>query len=332
MLALWGKFFGLAVVIGFSGYFLSYYAEKISDQTRLSKNWMGLILIAAITSLPELATGVSAVRLTGNVNLAMGNILGGCIFNLVLLFILEIFYRKKSIYLHATIGHILAATLGIVLMSFLGAALLLSQSGIELRIGYISGYTAVIPLIYLWAIGFLQRVSPSQNQEAIATPPDQAGALAKSILLFLICAVAILGTGINMPFLAEQIIETMGWNSAFVGTVFIALATSLPEIAVTFSAIRLNAIELAIGNVLGSNLFNIVILALDDFAYPQGSLLEEVSKTHLSSVFVIIFMTAVVVTGLVQPPKQRILSLSSAIGSILILSYLINIYLIYKTS
>ncbi len=64
-----------------------------------------------------------------------------------------------------------------------------------------------------------------------------------------------------------------GLGEAFVGSLFIAITTSLPEIVVSLAAVRIGAVDLGIGNVLGSNLFNLLILGLDDVFYRQGPLM-----------------------------------------------------------
>ena len=98
----------------------------------------------------------------------------------------------------------------------------------------------------------------------------------------------------------------MGWEASFVGTLFLAFSTSLPELATSFAAIRLNAPELAITNVLGSNLFNMsVVLFFDDMAYTQGVLWSGLSSVHAVTGGLAVVMTLVVIAGLVARPRRR---------------------------
>lgn len=120
ILSVWAQFLFLALIIGFAGYRLTYYADKIAERTGFARNWIGLVLLATITSLPELMTGISSVRWAENTNLATGNMLGACVFNLSLVFILDWVYREGSIYKKSTQGHILTGawwTAGIALES-----------------------------------------------------------------------------------------------------------------------------------------------------------------------------------------------------------------------
>ena len=121
----------------------------------------------------------------------------------------------------------------------------------------------------------------------------------------------------------------MGWHESFVGTMFIAFATSLPEIVVTFAAMRVGAIDMAIGNLFGSNLFNIVILSIDDVFFTQGSLLKSVSPTHAVSALSAIMMTGVAIAGLFYRPRTRVLKMVGWASIVLFCVYLINTYVMF---
>jgi hypothetical protein len=101
-------------------------------------------------------------------------------------------------------------------------------------------------------------------------------------------------------------------------------ATSLPELAVTLAALRLRAPDLAIANLLGSNLFNLVLLAIDDMAYLRGPLLVDVSISHVGTAVTAMTMTGLVMIGLVLRPQGRVLRCTSWIGIGLVVSYAIN--------
>ena len=77
-----------------------------------------------------------------------------------------------------------------------------------------------------------------------------------------------------LPFVGEDLAQVMGWHKTFVGTVFVALATTTPEMVVTIAALRLGALNMAIANLFGSNLFNLALSALDDLLYLHGPLLS----------------------------------------------------------
>jgi cation:H+ antiporter len=111
-------------------------------------------------------------------------------------------------------------------------------------------------------------------------------------------AVVIIAAATYLPHLGERIAELTGLGRTFVGSIFIAVSTSLPELVVTVGALRIGAIDIALGNLFGSNLFNIGILAVDDVFYTKGPLLSNVSPNHIVSALAAITMTAIAIIGL----------------------------------
>ena len=116
----------------------------------------------------------------------------------------------------------------------------------------------------------------------------------------------------------------MGWSRSFVGTLFMAFVTTQPEIAVTLLALRLRALDMAIGNLLGSKLFNVAILAIDDIFYTHGPLLIDASPVHGGAA-----ISAVVMSGLVMRPQGRELRVLSWVSAGLLATYIFNAALVF---
>jgi cation:H+ antiporter len=108
-----------------------------------------------------------------------------------------------------------------------------------------------------------------------------------------------------LPYFGEKIADQTGLSESFFGTVFLAITTSLPELVVSVSALRMGALDMAAGNLLGSNVFNIAILSLLDLFYTEGPLYSKISGTHALSLLASIVMTAVVAIGLVTRPEKK---------------------------
>jgi cation:H+ antiporter len=121
----------------------------------------------------------------------------------------------------------------------------------------------------------------------------------------------------------------MGWRTTFVGTLFIAGATSLPELVVTISALRIGAVDMAIANLLGSNLFDILVLAIDDLAYLRGPLLSVASPTHAVTAFAAAVMSGIVIVALLYRPSTRIRGTIGWVSLSLLIVYLLSSYAIY---
>jgi len=328
---IWISLLACLAVIGVAGVRLSRYGDIIAEKSGLSRGWVGLILLATVTSLPELVTGLSAVTVANVPEIAVGDIMGSCVFNLLIIVVLDFLYRKESVYTRAHQGNVLSAGYGIALIGFAGFNLLLYREGAIPSIGHVGLYTPVILLLYLLAMRSLYRYEQAQVSEYVEDRvelyPDTS--LKQAVQGYSIAAVAIVAAGIWLPFIARDLASLMVWEQSFVGTLFVAVITSAPEVAVTVAALRMGAVDLAIGNLFGSNLFNIAILAIDDLAYLPGPLFADVSVSHAASAFSAMMMSGLAVVGLVLRPPSRVFRTVSWISLLLLVIYLLNMLFLY---
>lgn len=319
----------LAVMI-VAGYQLCRFGDAIADKAGLSRSWVGLVLIATATSLPELATGISSVTAADVPDIAVGDILGSCVFNLLILVVLDFFYRRESVFTRARHGHVISAGFGTALIGFVGLNLMIYQHGIGPRFGHVGLYAPVLLLMYVLIMRTLFRYEREQLSayvEQEVTHPDLS--LRQAVTGYLVSAAAVVGAGTWLPFVGESLAGTMGWKQSFVGTLLVASITSAPEVVTTLAALRLGAVDMAIGNLLGSNLFNVALLALDDILYLPGPLLASVSASHAASAFSAMMMGGLAITGLMLRPESRVLRTVSWISLLLLSVYLLNSLFLY---
>ncbi len=318
-------------VIGVAGVRLSRYGDIIAEKSGMSRGWVGLILLATVTSLPELATGLSAVTVARAPDIAVGDILGSCVFNLLIIVVLDFLDRKESIYTRAHQVNVLSAGYGIALIGFAGFNLFFYRDGVFPAAGHVGIYAPVILLLYLLAARSLFRYEQAQVSEYVEDRvelyPDTS--LKQAVQGYAMASVAVVAAGIWLPFVAKDLAAVMAWEQSFVGTLFVAAITSAPEVAVTVAALRIGAVDLAIGNLFGSNLFNMAILAIDDLAYLPGPLLADVSITHAASALSAMMMSGLAVVGLVLRPQSRVLRSVSWISLLLLVIYLLNALFLY---
>jgi cation:H+ antiporter len=147
---LWFGFLSSAAAIVFCGSRLSKYGDIIAEKTGLGRTWIGVLLMASVTSLPELVTGVSAVTYARVPDIAVGDVLGSCAFNLLILASLDVLEREKPISTRAQQGHVLSAAFGILLLSLVAIGLFLGK-GLA-PFGWIGFYTLLFAGVYLVAI------------------------------------------------------------------------------------------------------------------------------------------------------------------------------------
>jgi cation:H+ antiporter len=328
---IWLSLLACLAVIGVAGVKLSRYGDIIAEKSGLSRGWVGLILLATVTSLPELVTGLSSVTVARVPDIAVGDIMGSCVFNLLIIVVLDFLYRKESVYTRARQGNVLAAGYGIALIGFAGFNLLLYHAGTVPALGHVGLYTPLILLLYLLAMRSLYRHERAQLseyvEERVEQHPDMS--LKQAVQGYVLAAIAVVAAGIWLPFIAADLATAMAWEQSFVGTLFVAAVTSAPEVVVTVAALRMGAVDLAIGNLFGSNLFNIAILAVDDLFYLPGPLLADVSLVHATSAFSAMMMSGLAVVGLVLRPVSRVLRTVSWISLLLLVIYLLNTWFLY---
>lgn len=320
-----------AAIIFFAGKRLSVLGDEIARITGLGQAWIGLILMAAVTSLPELMVGISSSYHVGSADLAVGDVLGSCAFNLGLLTLMDVFTPKqKPLLSSVSQGNILAASFGVVLVTLTGLGLYLGPNySLIPSIGMISPAFAVIYFYSVRTIYHYERTHPTtvhNNNQNIQFKNNR-----EIYLKFTLFSIMIIIAALFLPTFAETIAVATGLGKTFVGTLFLAITTSLPEIAVSISAIRLGMGNMAVGNILGSNIFNIFILFIDDLFYQRGILLKDASDNHIISVFFIILMSMVAILGFVFPFQKKRIAMGWDTLTISVL-YVINMVILFLVS
>lgn len=325
----WVKFSMCAALIGFAGPVLTRYGDVIARRTGVSRTWIGLLLLATATSLPELFTGVSAVTMADAPDIAVGDALGSCIFNLAMLVVLDAIHRDAPMYSRMDQGHILTAGFGVILIGFAGVSLLLGRNGLDLKLLHVGVYTPIILVLYLVAMRSAFVYERRRPAPMAATDNDPEVTLKMAVTRYLAAAAVVVVAGAWLPFIGVEIADVMGWRATFVGTLLVAGATSLPELVVTISALRLGALDLAIANLLGSNLFDVLILAIDDIFYVQGPLLSAVSTAHAITAFAAVIMSGILIVALLYRPATRFHGTIGWVSLSLLIVYLLSSYAIY---
>ena len=321
------------VAIGVAGTALSRYGDVIGSKTGLSGNWIGLILMATVTSLPELATGVSASTIGEAPNIAVGNVLGSCLFNLLMLAVLDMMWRNRPFFAEVNDAHALSAAFGILLFCAVGLGVIGTPALAAFDILHVGAITPVLTIGYafaMWSVFVRERERNSGTGELIDRYPEIT--LRAAATRYAIAAMFVVGAGLWLPFIGKDLSEVMGWSTSFVGTFFIAAVTWTPELVVTVSAVRIGAIDMAVGNLLGSNLFNMLILAIDDVAFVRGPLLAHVGGVHAGTAFATAAMAAVVITALMSRPRRKFGWLPSLPSVMLIAVYAINLWILLSNA
>jgi len=296
---IWLQFLAAALVIVFAGVRLARYGDVLGEKSGLGRSWIGVVLLAATTSLPELFTGFGATALAALPDIAVGDVLGSCMFNLLILSFMDAL-QPEPLSTRAHQGHALSIGFGLLLAGIAGLGLL---GGAQLPpFGWVGLYTPALIAVYLVSMRLVfthEQHRRAREIKEVAEELQYANIPLRSAALhYTAAAVLVVGAALWLPQLGAELARQTGLGEAFVGSLFIAITTSLPEIVVSLAAVRIGAIDLGIGNVLGSNLFNLLILGLDDVFYRQGPLLAAVDASHGIAILAVVTMNALFLIGL----------------------------------
>ncbi len=297
------------MVVG-SGARLSILADKVAEKYGLGGAWVGALLLATVTSLPEVVSGCTAVAI-GQPNMAFAAIYGSCSFNIVLIVLFNAFVGGGSILHGKGRNHALSSSFGIVLIttSLGGIALVGKFTGQPTKIGVVELVVAgLIALSYPTCMRMVFKTEKDLALESDSmTPVSSKEKLIPKVVIYSMILVAsawwMARTG---DVLAEHPIELIGGplGATFVGVLFLAIATSLPEIVTGLSAVRLGNLDMALGNIFGSNMFNIFVfpmLKVTSLVSGQETLMGGENFNVMQNLFagmLPILLTAVVVGGL----------------------------------
>lgn len=325
-----------AFIVG-AGVLLARSGDTIADRTGLGGLLVGMVLVAAATSLPEIAVAVSAV-FEGSPDLAIGNLLGSNMANMALLALVDIVWRG-GVWHRVGTGHARTAAVGIALTAVIVLAIL---QPFGLAIGWV-GIESIIVFV-----GFISLIAWTRRSESGDVPPDRqvddpvaqpmsVGSDRRSILRdlrpefmkFGFAALIILASAPVLVIAASGIAEETGLGKTFVGASLLAFATSLPELSTAIAALRIGAFELAVGSLLGSNAFNMAIVLIVDLVYLEGPILLDVAPIESFVGTGAILLMAIVLAGVISGARTRVSRLEPSSVMTLIV-YLLLMFVIWN--
>lgn len=299
-----------AAIVVLAGVRLSKYGDAIAEKTGLGGMWVGVLMLSVITSLPELVSGMSAVLVFDAPDIAVGDIAGSCLFNLAILAALD-FREQQPLSARIHQGHVLVAGFGLVQLGLAALAMLAGRDAPA--IGWIGLQSVAFLVIHVLAIRMMfaaERTRLGSAEPVLGDRHYEHLSMVQVGRRFAASAAVLTGAAVFLPGLAERLAEATGMSDSFVGSLFLAAATSMPEVVVSTAAARIGAIDMAVANLFGSNVFNIAVLGLDDVLYVRGPILAVVSDAHLVTLVSAMLMTAIAVIGVTYRAQRKYWRLS----------------------
>ncbi|MBN2726519.1 sodium:calcium antiporter [Candidatus Mcinerneyibacteriota bacterium] len=312
-----------ALMIIFSGWFLSVYADIIAEKTKLGRGFIGLILLSAVTSLPELITSISAIVIRNAPDLSLGNILGSNMFNIFIIAFLEILIVRKPILYSISKENM--TYIGFMILATMSA--IMAMLGFDISVWDVSLFSMVIGGLYLAAMYTGYKNIEKENEDE--APRYVSSKLSSALLMFVLLGGVIVVTGSYATVLADKIALSTNLGRTFVGGLLLAAMTSLPEVITSVSSARLGAYDMIVGNILGSNLFNLGIIFIADLLYREGSVFADPKGNQIIPALFSIILVSLMIFGIMRkkPAKDRF---KIHIETFFILGlYLLGLWLMY---
>ncbi len=242
------------------------YVDLLDKKTSLSGAFIGGIMLSAVTSLPELFTSISSTVLIHQPGLCLGNILGSDLFNMAMLsFFLLIFahtfregklsdsHRMVTVFVFVCYLVMILNWLGILRIQFLSISLT----------------SVIIVVLYILSIRYLSAEDGDDSDEEDTNPLT----VPQIAVRFVLVSIGIVILSIAITYITDAISIRLHLGQGMAGALFLGIATSLPEAASTVSLLRMKNVDIAFGNIVGSNIFNFIIMAVVDVLY-RGSVYD----------------------------------------------------------
>ena len=303
-------FLASAVAIVGAGVWLARTGDEIATSTGLGGLYVGVALTATATSLPEAVTAGTAA-LADAPELAVGDLFGSNMANMAILAVIDLLSRRR-VWPTIELGHARVASVAIVLTTL---AVLFVVTPTGPAIGWIGIDTIGIGVVYGAALAWFRRAQGPVVAPGIEEVPAPMGWRRRggarttrgSYGAFVLAALAVLAIGPIVTVASKGIADTSGLGQTFVGVLFLAAATSLPELVASITAVRIGNFDLAVGNLFGSNALNIALLVVVDAAYRPGPLTTAASVDVVIAAGVgAILLTAMALAAVVHGAETRL--------------------------
>ena len=265
----WIVFALSALGIVLAGIRLAPYGEALGRHLRIGQGWIGLIFLATLTSIPELATTVTGASI-GAPNIALGNAFGSNLFNVAIIGVMDVLLLRRrpgSFLANVRPYHTISGGMAILLTALAMLGILWKPGGLVLGISPIS-----FLILIGYCIGVFLLFRAEKEQEEDAAPRQSKISLLEALIGFVVCGVIIVVSGIFLVHASKEIALSTGLSATFMGAILVAIVTSLPELSTSIGALRIGAYDMIVGNLFGSNMFNILTIFFADAAFRGGSI------------------------------------------------------------
>ena len=323
-----------AVIIVFAGTALTKKADQLADKTGLGEALVGAIFLGAVTSIAGIITSIVAAY-SNHPQLAISNAIGGIAAQTIFLCVADVTYRKINLeHAAASLANLMQGVLLIGLLSLVMAGVVST----EFTLFNIHPISYMIVLAYIFGARLISvskdqpQWNPKKTSSTVEDDPESTDTkqiqLKPLILKFVALSVLVGGSGYAIAVSGIAIADSTSLSEGLVGSIFTAVATSLPELIVTLAAVRQKALTLAIGNIIGGNSFDVLFIAFADIAFQEGSILHHITHEQTYLVCLTMIMVSILIMGLLHRQRKGIANIGWE-SLMIILVYVLGNGLLY---
>lgn len=326
-------FIAAAIAVWIAGTKLARYADAIAESTGIGREFLGILLLGGVTSLPELAVATTAT-LQGTPALSVNDVLGSASINLVVLAVADAVIGRDA--LTSIPGSPVLMVQGVLGMMLLAIAAAPAVTGDALLVG-MGVWSWVMLASYLLALRLMSSsksgrtwtaTAKARNRHEHASQEDADQSLRALVLRTLSVAVVILAAGFLLARTGEALAHQTGLGTNFFAAIFLALATSLPEWSTVIAATRLHRYEMAISDVFGTNLFNVMIIVLVDALHPGEPVMQQVGAFASFGATLALLLTSFLLVGMLEGRNRTVLRMGWDSAAVL-LGYFGGLFVLY---
>ncbi|MCZ2806386.1 sodium:calcium symporter [Modestobacter sp. VKM Ac-2983] len=301
----------MAVVIVFAGVRLTRAADELADRTGLGDAVGGALLLGAVTSLPGNVTVLTGA-LEGDAGFALANPIGGIALQTVWLAVADLVYRRANLeHAAASLENVMQS---VILMAMLSLPVI-AYSTPQLTLGWIHPVTLLIPILYAYGLVLLRRMHdhpmwvPTHTSATADEDEDEEGSDRSTRRLWATLAGLGLLVGVAGWIVGQAglgVAAGTGLEGGIIGFTLTTAVSSLPELVVLVTAVRMGQLTLGVGNIVGGNVFDMLMIAVADIGYLEGPLYRAAGSTSLVLLGGTMLLIAVLTAGLVMRDRKGI--------------------------
>ncbi|WP_317366768.1 cation transporter [uncultured Tyzzerella sp.] len=309
----------LAGFVVFLSIFLSKYVDALDKKTNLSGAFIGGVLLAAVTSLPEFITSLTAIFSLNQPNLVQGNVFGSNIFNLTIIGACILLFPKRFKNSYLSKSHLLTSIFTIIIFFI---CLLGMKFNYSINLGFLNVSYASIIILILYAINIAKSNDNTSDDNTDTIDDNIVNLTVKQIIFrFVVCSLLLVIFSVLLTNVTDKLNTKLNLGTTIGGAIFLGIATSLPELTSSFNLVRLGNFNASFGNVIGSNIFNFTILSIGDIFYSKGNIFSP-DKQSFNIIIWGIISTIIVISTLYTKKSEKT---SMFLGLLIIISYISSI-------